>query len=227
MNYAIGDVHSNYEELVKLLDILKPKKHDTLIFLGDIIDKGKGARLTLEKIQKILKEFKSIFIMGDHEYVWQDYLKNGNKEREEFILKYGGKETLDDYSIALSEIENIPKIRSALKDYLKLIKIMKPYLIISEFILLHAGLFESQFDSKKLELEEHNYFIRPEKIKKKKYLDKYRVISGHTFLGEEPFISEENVIIDTGAGYKKYLSAYVIEEKKVVRSDGSIFLDKF
>jgi serine/threonine protein phosphatase 1 len=227
MHYVIGDLHSNHEELSKLLNILKPKKQDTLIFLGDILDKGKDARLTLEKIWEIWKEFNCVFIMGDHEYVWYDYLENGNKEREEFILKYGGKETLDDYSIPSSEIGNMAKIKVALKDYLKLIKIMKPYLVLSEFILLHAGLLESQFDSKKIDFEEYNFFIRPEKIKKRKYLDRYRLISGHTFLGEEPSISKESVIIDTGAGYKRYLSAYIIEEKKVVRSDGSVFLDEF
>ena len=37
--YIIGDLHANIEQLKMLLDIIRVKKDDTLIFLGDYIDK--------------------------------------------------------------------------------------------------------------------------------------------------------------------------------------------
>lgn len=224
MFYVIGDLHSNISELKKLLKHIKPKKADALIFLGDLIDKNPDTLETLDFLTSLDRKIKCIFVRGNHEFVWDEYLNGKNLERREFLLNYGGKEALTYFEEGLLEKNNLSKIKKILSKYLKILEKMVPYFIVSNYIIIHGGLLPSQLTHKKLEIKEENYFLRPDKIdKNKKYLKKYRVIAGHTFIKTTPFFSESYINIDSGAGYGKYLSAYCIENEEVIRSDGAVF----
>lgn len=230
MNYIFGDLHNNIEELEKLVLIINLKKEDKIFFIGDLIDKNRETKKTIEYLLDLKEQNKCIFIRGNHEFVWERYLINKEKKREDFILKYGGIESLKDFSQGerLFKERKINNLKDIFKDYLKLIEKMFPFQIVSNFLIMHSGLKESQLNKKPLKLKEFNYFLRPQEInKEKKYLGEYRIIAGHTFLSESPFFSKAYINIDGGAGYGKKLSAYCIEEKKVIRSDGKKFKDPY
>lgn len=38
--WAIGDIHGQYEKLVKVLELAQVDDNDTIIQLGDIVDRG-------------------------------------------------------------------------------------------------------------------------------------------------------------------------------------------
>jgi len=38
--YVIGDVHGCSTELARLLDTINPRYDDTVVFAGDLVDKG-------------------------------------------------------------------------------------------------------------------------------------------------------------------------------------------
>jgi serine/threonine protein phosphatase 1 len=60
---AIGDIHGCYQELAALLARLQPTSDDTLIFLGDLVNRGPDSHRVIE----IAQESKAICLMGNHE----------------------------------------------------------------------------------------------------------------------------------------------------------------
>lgn len=71
----IGDVHGCYKELVRLLDQLKLTDFvDKIIFLGDLIDRGRDSFNVLQLV-KLLKEKNPeniVYIRGNHEQMMLD-----------------------------------------------------------------------------------------------------------------------------------------------------------
>jgi len=227
MRYIIGDIHANVRELERLLGILSLQKGDSLIFLGDYINKLPDTRETLSLLLALKKEYACTFIKGNHDYMWDEYLNRKKIERQEFLLRYGGTEALRAYGedvVKALENNDIPTIARALQPYLDLMKEMKDWHIVDEYIALHAGLRADQYATSPLVFREENYFLRPENIPtEKKYIGRYVLIAGHTHIAEEPTMNAGYLNIDLGAGYGKYLGAYAIEERTAIRSDGKKF----
>jgi protein phosphatase len=72
----VGDLHGDLEALTKIIKIAE-EKDAFLIFLGDVIDRGKDSLEVLLTIKKLVEEKKAILIMGNHE---ENLLKALNKE---------------------------------------------------------------------------------------------------------------------------------------------------
>jgi serine/threonine protein phosphatase 1 len=68
---AIGDIHGNYRALADLLEKLLPQMHsdDSLVFLGDYIDRGPDSKGCVEEIVRLQKEarFPVVTLLGNHE----------------------------------------------------------------------------------------------------------------------------------------------------------------
>jgi serine/threonine protein phosphatase 1 len=68
---AIGDIHGNREALGDLLEKLLPEidSQDTLVFLGDYIDRGPDSRGCIEEIVRLAREapFSVVPLLGNHE----------------------------------------------------------------------------------------------------------------------------------------------------------------
>ncbi len=227
MSYIIGDIHANVKELEKLLGKLKIKKNDTLVFLGDYIDKKIYTKETLKLLGSLKKKYNCIFIKGDHEFVWDRYLNHEEFFRKYFLLKYGSKEALRKYTDNPESLilkDNIKTIRKILKTYLNFIKFAKDYYLIDKYLAIHAGLLEEQLSEESINFLEENYFLRKDKMNfDKLYLDKYIIVAGHTYFGKEPFIKKGYINIDLGAGYDGYLGALDLDYNRIIRSDGKIF----
>lgn len=227
MNYIIGDIHANIKELKSLLDIVKFKKDDKLIFIGDYIDKNVYTKETIELLLFLIKNYSCILIKGNHDFVWDRYLNFQEFFRQDFLLTHGSVEALRQFS---PEPEDLIKnnrtelIRKYLRPYLALIPQMVDYYITDNYLATHAGLEKHQILQRNLKFTEANYFLRGDKLNyDKKYLNKYTIIAGHTHLGIKPLIREGYINIDLGAGYGRYLGALCIEKKIVIRSDNKIF----
>jgi serine/threonine protein phosphatase 1 len=60
---AIADVHGCYEELDRLLCMLSPTKDDTIVMLGDVVNRGPDSHLAVRSC----REVGAILLMGNHE----------------------------------------------------------------------------------------------------------------------------------------------------------------
>jgi serine/threonine protein phosphatase 1 len=69
--YAVGDVHGEISLLQRLLALLPLRDEDTLIFLGDCLDRGEDSIATVLALQALKRDHPAtIFLRGNHEDAW-------------------------------------------------------------------------------------------------------------------------------------------------------------
>lgn len=89
--YIIGDVHGEVKKLESCLNIVNfDFNKDTLISLGDVVDRGKHS---FECVELLLKCKNGIFIKGNHDDCYYQGLLNGTY----LLYNQGCKETLQSY----------------------------------------------------------------------------------------------------------------------------------
>jgi serine/threonine protein phosphatase 1 len=64
---AIGDIHGELYKLHNLFDKLSINKSDTLVFLGDYIDRGEHSKDVIDHLLKLSKDYNCVFLKGNHE----------------------------------------------------------------------------------------------------------------------------------------------------------------
>jgi len=79
--FAIGDIHGCFDKLCALMDKIKiDRSKDTLLFLGDYIDRGPDSFDVIEYLIDLKKHFqKIVFLKGNHEEMLEKYL-SGKKQ---------------------------------------------------------------------------------------------------------------------------------------------------
>lgn len=90
--WIIGDIHGEHEKLIKLLKLIKfDYENDTLIQLGDVVDRGPDSFSCVEELLKIKN---LIAIRGNHDACWRDSFMN---EEQNVLWNQGGRETWESY----------------------------------------------------------------------------------------------------------------------------------
>jgi serine/threonine protein phosphatase 1 len=92
---AIGDIHGCDVALEKLLRALSIATDDTVIVLGDAIDRGPGSKQVVDRLLQLARECRLVFILGNHEEMLLDALTQ--EAAVAGWLRYGGAETLLSY----------------------------------------------------------------------------------------------------------------------------------
>ncbi len=92
---AIGDIHGCDVALQTLLPMLALGPDDTVVVLGDAVDRGPASRQVIERLLLLQQECRLVFILGNHEQMLLESL-DGNGPVEAW-LRYGGAETLLSY----------------------------------------------------------------------------------------------------------------------------------
>lgn len=78
--FVIGDVHGRRAQLRALLDMLpRSSTSDTLIFLGDLIDRGSDAPGVVSDVLELHRENpeKTVCLRGNHEQMMLDFIDEG------------------------------------------------------------------------------------------------------------------------------------------------------
>ncbi len=100
---AIGDVHGCSAALDTLLREIGPDVTDTIVALGDYIDRGPSSREVIERLLRLADECKFVPLLGNHEAMLM--MAREREEELDFWLTCGGRETLDSYG---GELKSIP-----------------------------------------------------------------------------------------------------------------------
>ena len=103
--YAIGDVHGCARTLDALLDALPPLgPRDTVVFLGDYVDRGPDSPGVLERLLGFEAAAAHgtgpacVFLRGNHDQMMLDYTAGAGDV--ELWFANGGQATLDAYALA-------------------------------------------------------------------------------------------------------------------------------
>ena len=195
--FAIGDIHGCLAKLRALIEKIPIDfTRDTLLFIGDYIDRGPHSVEVVDYLINFKKRHPGvIFLKGNHEDMLEKYL-NGT-DRFTYLLN-GGQRTLDSYLNQTTKSEAFP-IPAHHKDFYRSLKL---YYETDKYIFVHAGMRPKV----KLEFQEIEdlLWIRDKFIYTKYNFGK-RVIFGHTPLSK-PLVESNKIGIDTGAVYGNVLT---------------------
>jgi serine/threonine protein phosphatase 1 len=100
---AIGDIHGCAQALAALVRAIAPGPQDTLVFLGDYIDRGPDSRDVLDQLLTLRTQCQLVPLLGNHELMLLDALENPRVLWP--WLEFGGDATLASYG---GHLENIP-----------------------------------------------------------------------------------------------------------------------
>lgn len=134
--YTIGDIHGELDKLNNLLDKLNMQSTDTVVCLGDYVDRGPDSYGVIERLLQLKRQCNCIFIAGNHDVqFWDD-----DKFRSEYkpasryqFWDQGAKETYNSYIKA-------GKVPSVHYDFYKM---LEPYYILElngeKHLFVHGG----------------------------------------------------------------------------------------
>ena len=182
---AIGDIHGCDVALETLLVNLRPTTEDTVIVLGDVVDRGPNTRHAIDLLLALQETCNLKFILGNHEEMMLDSLQRNDLL---FWLRYGGQDTLLSYGVSIDDI---------LPHHLEFLQAGLPYYETDSHIFVHA------FIEKDVPLAEQSdewlRWYRIEEGEERPSSEKC-VICGHSSQQSgRPLILDGSVCIDTWA----------------------------
>lgn len=127
---AIGDIHGCSTALVALIDAIDPQSDDTIITLGDYIDRGIDSKGVLDQLIALADRCRLVPILGNHDQMML-YARNG-KDDFRFWMNCGGITALDSYG-STGRIDLIPAT------HFRFLERCLPYHETDTHIFLHAN----------------------------------------------------------------------------------------
>lgn len=126
MTYCISDIHGEYELFLELMNKIAFTKSDTLIVLGDLIDKGMDS---VRLLKVLLAHPNCKVILGNHEY--------------DFLKFYWGamRQAGDNYEKVLDKLQNyFPHDKRRLTwEIMDMLEGLPAYFEFDNFICAHSG----------------------------------------------------------------------------------------
>lgn len=103
---AIGDIHGHSAALAALVAAIAPGPDDTLVLLGDYVDRGPDSKGVLEQVMELRDRWHVVPLMGNHE----EMMLGAREGRDDlrFWLRCGGDATLNSYGKA-DDVRLIPR----------------------------------------------------------------------------------------------------------------------
>lgn len=133
--FAIGDIHGHLSALDALLANIPAGPDDTLVFLGDYVNKGPEVRGTLDRLYALNKTRNCIFLRGNHDQIMIDAHHTPSKLT--IWESLGGEETLMSYGSGLAE-DVMKYIPNEHWEFLE--KVCQNYYQDEQHIYVHGGI---------------------------------------------------------------------------------------
>jgi serine/threonine protein phosphatase 1 len=102
---AIGDIHGCLSALETLLAAIGPGPQDTLVLLGDYVDRGPQSRGVMERLLMLQQQCRLVPLLGNHDEMMLNVCTGQRRLYVDWLL-FGGNATLASYGAA--QPEDIP-----------------------------------------------------------------------------------------------------------------------
>lgn len=227
--YAIGDVHGRLDLLDDLLGRIeadagsRSKARTSIIFLGDLIDRGPQSAGVVERLRLYRPRFaRTVFLMGNHEEVLLRLLAGESGLLRDW-LRFGGAECARSYGVDPAELRRLDedsalqRLRDAVpKSHVAFLESFADTASFGSYLFVHAGIrpgvplaSQAQSDLRWI----RHPFLADDRDHGQ------MVVHGHTIC-EAVEVRPNRIGIDTGAYRTGVLSALAIEgaERWVVQT---------
>ena len=201
-----GDLHGAISSLRQVIARLVLRKDDTLLFLGDYIDRGENSRAVLDYLMELERTQPCIFLKGNHEDMFlQAYA--GNAMDWALWLSNGGHTTLRDFGGELPA-----------ESYVAWLQRLRYFHETPTHYFVHAGLRPNVPPEQTT--DQDRMWIR-EPFLSSEYDWGKQVVFGHTVFLHGPVVLPNKIGIDTGAFTPMgRLTCLVLPEGRFVFSKG-------
>ncbi len=151
--YAIGDIHGCRAELDRLLamidadDAARGHADTTLIFLGDLVDRGPDSAGVIARLMTLAQERPRVrFLKGNHEELFLHAL-SGAKDALRMFCRVGGKETVLSYGVGRAEYDALdyPELAARMEalvpaEHRAFLDGFEDMIISGDYAFVHAGI---------------------------------------------------------------------------------------
>jgi serine/threonine protein phosphatase 1 len=214
--YAVGDIHGCYDLLKKALAQIAVdcadegvlggvRRRPMLVLLGDYIDRGPDSAKVLQALVWLRRrgEFALRLLKGNHEQALLAFLEEPEGHAD--WLNFGGAETLASYGVtpppAGADASTLARARDALLDqmpasHLQLLEELEPMVLVGDYAFVHAGIRPDRPLS--AQAENDLLWIRRGFVDAPGPFERV-IVHGHTWLNEQPQVTEHRIGLDTGA----------------------------
>jgi serine/threonine protein phosphatase 1 len=99
---AIGDIHGCINALTSLIEFVEPGADDTIVTLGDYVDRGPDSAAVLDFVIGLGSTHNLVPLRGNHEIMMLDA-----RDKKSWLgpwLSYGGEETLQSYGGSFADV---------------------------------------------------------------------------------------------------------------------------
>jgi serine/threonine protein phosphatase 1 len=219
--YAIGDIHGRADLLEDLLrridadDAGRGPSETTLIFLGDLIDRGPDSARVVERLMALKAERPRIrILLGNHEEVFLQALRPGSVGALRYSLDIGGDATAISYGLSEAEYkrtsfeellrtfhERVPE------EHLDFMESFEDMIVLGDYVFVHAGI-RPDIPLAQQRISDLRW-IRNDFLNYRGTLQKI-VVHGHSISGEVE-VRPHRIGLDTGAYASGILTAMGFE----------------
>lgn len=224
--YAIGDIHGEHDLFLELLEHFDSNTQQ-LVLLGDLLDRGPNSKQCLLLGQKLVEEKQAIYLRGNHEQIFLNFLQEPDKYFDNYMLNGGGKTIESLFYPGISE--DFPPDEVALltkMHYAELIDFLEhlPYYYEWEkYIFVHAGVDLSLEDWHTTALNDF-IWIREKFHLAKNNTDK-TIVFGHTPTPDlhgdgkttDLWIKDGKIGIDGAGAYGGTIHGVVLNKDEIVQ----------
>jgi serine/threonine protein phosphatase 1 len=231
--YAIGDIHGCADLLDDLLtriaddDAARGSARTTLIFLGDLVDRGPKSAEVIERLRRLAEDRPDTrFLLGNHEEVFLDAL-GGEPKALRMFCRIGGRETILSYGVEAADYDRMDyeELSAALQSrvpdsHRAFMTAFEDIIVIGDYIFVHAGI-RPGIDLP-LQRSADLRWIRNPFLDYDRSLGKI-VVHGHT-ISESLDVQAHRIGVDTGAYETGRLTALGLEggERWTVQTIGPL-----
>jgi len=140
--FAIGDIHGCPDELGTMLKAINPREGDTVVFVGDYVDRGPSARDAVDIVIELQKgPAEVVTLKGNHEDMMLNFLGFPGHYGESFLFN-GGAATMDSYRIGEDTLENA--LEQLPPEHLKFYRGLSLSYLRPPYFFVHAGILPAR-----------------------------------------------------------------------------------
>lgn len=204
---AIGDLHGCSVALAALLQAIDPKPDDTIVVLGDYVDRGIDSKGVLDQLIALADRCRLVPLLGNHD----EMLVNARNGRDDFKfwMNCGGISCLDSYG-STGRLDLIPAA------HFRFLERCLPYYETETHFFIHANFkpdlsLDQQNDHTLRWLSLRDFVPGP-------HLSGKVAVLGHT---PQPDVLDLGhlICIDTGCCNGGWLTALAVETKQTWQVD--------
>jgi len=211
--FAIGDIHGCSQQLITLFGrIPYDKERDTLIFIGDYINRGPDTKGVLDFLLELKESCVDIhFLKGNHEQELLEYSATGHVDSLRALRGMGVEATVESYGARVHSLTGLGCFPPEHREFLHTLKFFH---LQDDYLFIHADINEEllRCPMKESESRMHRYVMETGLLSSRRLAQEpatnitTTVVFGHIPFAS-PLVLADRVGIDTGAVYGNMLTA--------------------